>query len=132
MQEFIQQAMQALGTSEETTKSATGSLLGFLNQNGPKAEVGQLLNALPGARDMMASAAPAAAGGGGMLGSLAGAASALGVGGGGSAALVGALLQSGLSAGQAPQLISLFTGFAKTKAGPEIISKIAAAVPGLG
>jgi hypothetical protein len=132
MQDFIQQAMRALGTSEDTTKTATGSLLSFVAQNAPQADVNALMGAMPGARELMAAPTPAGGGGGGMLGSLAGAASALGMPGGGSAGLVGALLQSGLSAGQAPQLISLFAGFAKTKVGPELFARIAAAVPGLG
>jgi hypothetical protein len=132
MQEFIQQAMKALGTPEDTTKAATGGLLGFLDQNGPKAEVGQLFDALPGARDLVASAKPAAAaGGGGMLAGLGGAASALGVGGGGAAGLLGAVQQSGLSAAAVPQLVSLFVEFAKAKAGPDLVSRIVSAVPGL-
>lgn len=132
MQQFIQQAMQALGTPEDTTKAATGGLLSFLDQNGPKAEVGQLFDALPGARDLMASAKPAAAAGGGsMLGGLGGAASALGLGNGGAAGLLGAIQQSGLSLAAAPQLVSLFVGFAKTKAGPDLVARVAGAVPGL-
>ena len=134
MQEFIQQAMKALGTPEDTTKAATGGLLSFLDQNGPKAEVGQLLDGLPGARDLMGSAKPAAAAGaGGMLGGLASAASAVGMGsgGGGAAGLLAAVQGSGLSLASAPQLVSLFVGFAKTKVGPDLVSRIASAVPGL-
>jgi hypothetical protein len=128
MQEFIQQATQTLGISEATTKAATGRLLGFLDDNGPKAEVGQLLDKLPGARELMSNSAPSA--GGGMLGSLAGAASALG-GGGGAASLLAAIQQSGLGAGSAPQLVSMFVSYAKAKAGDDLVGRILNAVPAL-
>jgi len=130
MQEFIQQAMTSLGTPEATTTAATGGLLSFLSQNGPKAEVGQLLDALPGARELMGAAAPAAAGSG-LMGGLSGAASALGQSSGGVAGLLGAIQQSGLSMSLAPQLVSLFVNYAKSKAGAELVGRIASAVPGL-
>ena len=66
-----------------------------------------------------------------MLGGLGGAASALGLGTGGAAGLLGALQQSGLSMAAAPQLVSLFMGYAKTKAGPDLVNRVASAVPGL-
>jgi hypothetical protein len=133
MQQFIQQAMQALGTPEDATTAATSGLLRFLDQNGPKAEVAQLLDALPGARDLIALATPAAATtNGGMAAGLGGALSALGgLGSGGAAGLLGAIQQSGLSMGAAPQLVSLFVGFAKTKAGPDLVGRVTSAVPGL-
>lgn len=132
MQDFIQQAMGALGTSEDTTKAATGGLLSFLSENGPKAEVGELLDKLPGARALMSEApAEGGGGGGGIMGKLASAASALGMGSGGAAGLLSAVQQSGLSAGSAPQLISMFMNYAKAKAGSDLVGRIAQAVPGL-
>ena len=134
MQEFIQQAMQSLGTSEATTKAATGGLLDFISNNAPAGDVAQLLDKLPGARELMASAAPAAdasaPAGGGLLGGLGAAVSGL-TGGGAGGGLMGLLTQSGLSLSNAPQFLSLFAGFAKAKAGAGVVDKIMAAVPGL-
>lgn len=131
MQEFIQQAMQSLGTSEGTTKAATGGLLDLVSKNAPPADVSQLFDKLPGARELVASEAPAAAGGGGgMLGGLGGAVSGL-AGTAGAGGLMAMLSQSGLSLSNAPQFLSLFVGFAKAKAGPGLVDKIMASVPGL-
>jgi hypothetical protein len=136
MQEFIQQAMQSLGTSEATTKAATGGLLDLVSKNAPPTEVSQLFDKLPGARELMASAAPAApaagaVGGGGMLGGLGGAVSGLAGAAGAGGGIIAMLTQSGLSLANAPQFLSLFVGFAKAKAGPGLVDKIMASVPGL-
>ena len=128
MQEFIQQAMAALGTSEAATRSAVGGLLGYLEKNGPEAEVGQLIDALPGARGLLASEHPV---GGGMMGALGSAASALGIKSGGAAGLVGALQISGLNAVTVPQFVSMFLDFAKDKAGAQLVNRVIGAVPGL-
>lgn len=130
MQEFIQQAMGALGTSEPTTKAATGSLLNFLDTNGPKADVNQLLDKLPGARDLMSSAS-SAGGEGGLMGSLGGAASALGVNVGGAAGLIGTLQQSGLDGANVSKFVSMFLEFAKSKVGQDVVNRIAGTIPGL-
>jgi hypothetical protein len=133
MQDFIQQAMSALGTSAPETKAAPGGLLGFLQDNGPKADVAQLLDGLPGARELIGNAAPVrgGGGGGGLLGGLGGAAAALGMGSGGAAGLLGAIQKSGLSLADAPKFISMFLAFARTKVSPDLVNRIAQAVPGL-
>ena len=128
MQDFIQQAMGALGTSQATTSAATGGLLGYLQKNGPTPEVEQLLDALPGARSLLASEKPS---GGGLMGTLGSAASALGVKSGGAAGLIGALQMAGLGADHAPRFVALFLEYAKAKAGPDLVNRILGAVPGL-
>lgn len=55
MHEFIQQAMQRLGTSKDTTKAATGGLLSFGSKSVPRGDATELLDKLPGARELMAS-----------------------------------------------------------------------------
>lgn len=128
VQEFIQQVMATLGTSEHTTQTATGALLGYLDSNASGDEAKRLIDAIPGARDLMASSQPP---GVGALGGLGGVASALGFKSGGTAALLAALQGSGLSAETAPKFVAMFIQFAKSKAGADLVAHALSAVPGL-
>ncbi len=131
--DFIQMAAQQLGESEGTTKSATGALLGVLQQNADGGDFKQLLGAIPGASGLLSAGAAAgeSSGGGGLMGAVG---SMLGGGGGGIGGALGAIAsiqKSGISGGNVGGLVSLFMTFAKSQAGEGLIQRILGSVPEL-
>jgi hypothetical protein len=149
MQQFIQMATSALGTSEQAARALTGGLLDIIATHAPQADVAALLNRLPGASELLGAfraAPPPPPPDPGLLGSLSNAASAvlgagssmLGTGsnvlGAGAASLGGlaALLdQQGLDLTRAPQLVALFAQWAGQQAGPDLVQRVLGAVPGV-
>ncbi len=141
--DFISMAATNLGQSEESTKTATGALLGAMKEKADPGDFQKLLGALPGASDLMGAAVgagkPSGGGGiGGMLGgALGGGGGALGAltaavgGGGGALGLVGALAGSGFSMDKLGGLASLFMTFAKGQADGGLVSKLMGQVPEL-
>ena len=130
IQQFIQMATSNLGVTEDTAKSATGGLLGFLGDKLPSGDYQSLLGELPGAADL----APAGGdeGGGGLLGGvtkLAGGA----IGGklGAAAGIVGALTKGGLDVGQVGGFVTQFLGFAKDNVSGGLLDRILTQVPDL-
>jgi hypothetical protein len=150
MQQFIQMATSALGTSEQVARTVTGGLLDVISRNAPAADVSALLGRLPGATELLASfrsaaPAPPPPPDTGLLGSLGNAASAvLGAGssvlGGGSAmlntgatglaGLAGLFGQSGVDVTKVPQLVGMFAQWASQQADPEIVRRVLGNVPG--
>lgn len=135
--DFISMAAQNLGQSETSTKSATGALLGVLQQKADPGDFQKLLGAIPGASDLL-SAGEGSGGIGGMLGGLGGGGgalggltSALGGGGGGAMGLIGALAGSGFSTDKLGGLVSLFMNFAKGQAGDGLVQKLLGQAPEL-
>lgn len=129
MQDFIKMVVDNLGTSEETARSATGGLLGLIQQHADKGDAAELLGKLPGAADLLKETS---GGGGGLLGGIA---SKLGSAVGGSAGtalgVAGVLKGSGLDSGMFGQFVSMFFDFAKQKAGQELIGRMLSKVPDL-
>ena len=129
--DFIQMAAQQLGESEGTTKSATGALLGVLQQNADGGDFQQLLSAIPGASGLLSTGAAAgesSGGGGGLLGAVG---SMMGGGLGGALGALGSIQKSGISAGNIGGLVSLFMTFAKSQAGEALMQRILGSVPEL-
>jgi len=134
IEDFVKMAAQNLGQSEDSTRSATGALLGVIKENADGGDFQELLDKIPGAAGLAAgSAAPSAGGGGGLLGgALSAATSALGgSSGGGALGILGAIAGSGFDAGSAGGLVSMFVQFAKSNAGEAVVGKILAKVPEL-
>ena len=135
MNDFIQMAMKQMGTTESTTRSLTGSLLGFIKDKASGPDVSQLMEKLPGAAGLVEEAAgeQAAGGqGGGLLGGLAGKVGAqLGGSLGSSAGLLGLLGKSGLGTDKIGSFVSMFVGFIKDKAGADLVGRILGQVPEL-
>lgn len=129
MNEFIQLAAKQLGVSEDTSKSATGGMLGLLKDKLDGGDFSQLVNALPGAEALVPSGAKAGAQGaiGGLMGAVSG---ALG-GGGGSLGALAQLASTGLKMDQIGTFASLFLGFVKSKAGQDLVAKILGSIPEL-
>jgi len=129
---FIQTAMQSLGTDERSTRSATGGILNLMKKHADGAEFQKLLGALPGAEALMKQGpAPGIAEGlGGFVGDIVGELSGK-VREGEAIGGLAFLTRSGLDIGKITQLVGLFLKFAKTKAGADLVDRIANAVPEL-
>jgi hypothetical protein len=122
MEELIGRICAEAGIDPHVAKKAVGMILGFLQKEGPQAEVGALLAAIPGA----AEAAEAAAGqeistaAGGLLGAI-----------GGLMGLAGQLTSLGLGMGQMQTIGRQLFAYAREKAGDEAVGQVAAAIPGV-
>src|SRR5262245_36411104 len=127
MEELVARLTAATGLDGATITQATGAILSFLEREGPADAVAELVDAIPGARDLVNSSINAE--GGGLLGTLGG---MVGHMGGGIAALGGTLMGLGLDLGQMQTLGKELFAFAADKAGPEVVGKIVSEVPGLG
>jgi len=130
MNEFIQLVSQQLGVSAETSKSATGGMLGLLKDKLEGGDFSKLVTALPGAEQLVPTGAKAGAQGalGGLMGAVSG---ALGGGGGGSLGALAQLAGTGLKPEQIGTFASLFLGFVKSKAGQDLVAKILGSIPEL-
>ncbi len=151
MDELIARITDAVGIEEETAQTAIGVILNFLNQEGPDEAMAQLVGAIPGAEELLASLAEGEGDdgdGGGLLGALGGLAGGAG-GAGGLGALAGAvgglmggqtgglmaaasdLMSAGLDMGQIQGVTQEVVGFAREKAGDEVVAQIMAQIPGM-
>ena len=148
MDELIGRITDAVGIDAQTAQTAIGVILNFLNKEGPDDAMAQVLEAIPGAQDLLAGLAEGAGGdtgglggalggllggsGGSGLGSLAGAVGGL-MGGqaGGLMAAANALMGAGLDMGQLQGVTQEVVGFAREKAGDEIVQQVMAQIPGM-
>lgn len=125
MEELIGRIVSNVGIDENLAQTAVGMILGFLQSEGPADKVGELMGAIPGAEDLIASAGE---GGGGIMGAVGG---LMGGGGGGAMALMGQLTGAGLGMGDVQGVASEVVGFAKEKAGEDTVTEVISAIPGL-
>lgn len=122
MEELISRLVANAGIDQEVAQKAVAIVLKFLNSDGPQDLVPQLMDALPGAREML----EAENGGGGMLGGLAGM-----VGGGAMQAMT-EMTQAGLGMGEVQNVTKEIVTYAKEQAGDELVNDIVGQIPGLG
>ncbi len=125
MEELIGRITAAAGVDSGLATKAIGMILNFLQKEGPPAEVGQLIEALPGAQEAMAGAA---GGGGGLMGGLA----SMMPGGGGVMGLGAQMMGAGMSMGQVQATAKEMFAFGREKAGEDAMGAIVGAIPGLG
>jgi hypothetical protein len=125
MDELINRLVTNVGIDAGLAQKCVGIILGFLQKEGPPAEVGQMLEAMPGASDLIAE--HAGSGGGGMLGGLMGM-----MGGGGVMGLGQQLMGAGLSMGQMGDVGKELFAFGREKAGEDAMGAIVGSIPGLG
>lgn len=149
MEELIGRITDAVGIDEQTAQTAIGVILGFLNKEGPDDAMRQLVEAIPGAEAFIANLADGGeeaggglagalgglmggSGGGGGLGGLAGAVGGL-MGGqsGGLMSAASELMSAGLDMGQIQGVTQEVVGFAREKAGDDVVSQIVAQIPGM-
>jgi hypothetical protein len=124
MEELINRLVANVGIDAALAEKSVGIILGFLQKEGPAAEVGQMLESMPGATDLIAQHA---GGGGGMMGGLMGM-----MGGGGVMGLGTQLMGAGLSMGQLGDVGKELFAFGREKAGEDAMGAIVGAIPGLG
>ena len=130
IEDFVKMAAQNLGQSEDSTRSATGALLGAIKDKADPGDFQQLLGAIPGAEGLLGGGS--SGGGGGLMGGVLGAAkSAVGGKLGGSLGILAAVQGSGFDAGSVGGLVSMFMKFARGSAGEGLISKLLSKVPEL-
>jgi hypothetical protein len=125
MDELIARVTSVAGIDAGLAQKAVGIIIGFLQKEGPAAEVGQLVAAIPGAEALVPAAG---GGGGGLMGGLMG----MMGGGGGVMALGGQLMGAGLSMGQIQTVSKEMFAFGREKAGEDTMGAIVGAIPGLG
>ena len=136
MQEFIEQAAAKFGISTEQAESATGGLLGLIKSQASDEDANELLDGLPGARELNDRTENFELGGEeeseGLLGKAMDAVGGL-MGGkaeGAMGALSG-LQKSGLKLGDTDDFLGMLGGFIKDKMGGGILQKIIGQVPAL-
>ena len=127
MQELIDRIVTATGLPAEKASRALGIVLNLIQTQGNQNKVGELMDKLPGARDLVQrhGGDGAGRGGGGLLGMLAGGMM------GGPLAAISKLSAAGLSMDQIKSLGTVSLDYAKEKAGPELVKEVAGAIPGL-
>lgn len=124
MQEIIDRVATAAGIDPATAAKAIGIILGFLQKEGPAAEVGELMDAMPGSAELAAAQGDEGSGGG--LGGLMGM-----MGGGGLMALAGKLTGIGLGMGEMQSVGKELFQVGRERAGEDTVGAIAGSIPGL-
>ncbi|MBO9123124.1 MULTISPECIES: hypothetical protein [unclassified Rhizobium] len=127
MNEIVDQIAARVGIPAEVAEKALGMMLGFLQREAADGPVARMIEAIPGASDLVAQYNGAGeAGGGGLLGSIMGA-----LGGGGIMALGQQLMSEGLGMGEITSLAKETLSIAEQHAGKEVVDEVVASVPGL-
>ena len=128
MNELVARVTENVGIEPATAEKAIGMMLGFLQREAADGPVAKMIEAIPGASELVAKFnGEGSGGGGGLLGGLL---SAVGAGGG-VMALGQQLMSQGLGMGEITSLAKETIGYAKEKAGAEIVDEVVASVPGL-
>ena len=127
MNEIIDQIATKAGISPDIAEKAVGMMLGFLQREAPDGPVTKMIEAIPGASDLVAQYNGEETSGGGLLGGLL---NAVG-GGGGIMALGQSLMSSGLSMGEISSLAKETIATAREHAGNEVVDEVVNSVPGL-
>ncbi|WP_336486726.1 DUF2780 domain-containing protein [Methylobacterium nigriterrae] len=124
MEELIARVTNRTGLDAATAETAIGHILAFLQKEGPAAEVGQLVAAMPGSETLIAQANEGE-GNGGLMGMLGG------MMGGGVMALGQKLMSAGVPMGQMQPLGQELFAFGREKAGEDVMGPIVGSIPGL-
>ncbi|RVN88412.1 hypothetical protein CN105_17200 [Sinorhizobium meliloti] len=126
MSELVTRVAENVGIETATAEKAVGMILGFLQREAAEGPVAQMIEAIPGAPELVAQYNGEGSNGGGLLGGLMSA-----IGGGGVMALGQQLMSQGLGMGEITALAKETIAFAKEKAGDEVVDEVVASVPGL-
>lgn len=125
MQDLIIRIAEKAGISEDLARQAVSIIISFLAKEGPESQVGKLLDAVPGAREMVSSGDESgSSGGGGLLGGLLG-------GAGGMMGAFGELKGLGLEMGEVQTVAKETLDYSKEQAGEETVDEIISSIPGL-
>ncbi|MDE1159401.1 MAG: hypothetical protein PW791_14240 [Neorhizobium sp.] len=130
MNELVSRVADSVGISPDIAEKAIGMMLGFLQREAEDGPVARMIEAIPGATDLVAqyNGEGTGSGGGGLLGGL----MASFGGGGGVMALGQQLMAQGLGMGEITTLAKETMAVAREHAGDEVVDQVIASVPGLG
>lgn len=129
MDELVSRIAAAAGISEDLARQAIGIILNFLDRDGPQDAVARIVDALPGASQLMAEQG---GGGGGLLGSLAGKLGGSIGGGMGAMAALNELTNAGLDMGEVQTVTRELVQAAREHAGADVVDRVVSSIPGLG
>ena len=121
MDQLIASIAEKVGIDAELAKKAVSIILSFLNKDGPQDLVQQVMQAMPGASDLIE--ADDSGGGGGLLGGLVGSMGAMGA--------LNQLTSAGLDMGQVTGVTREVISYAKEHAGEDVVDEIVGSIPGL-
>jgi hypothetical protein len=124
MQELIDRVARATGLERERAERAVGVTLSLIRKQGDRQKVDERFAKLPGAEKLAARHSDAAGRKGGILGALGGLV-------GGPLAAVAKLQAVGLTLDQIRTLAAEVLGYAREKAGSEIVQEVTSSIPGL-
>ena len=122
MEDLISRIVNNVGIDESLAKSAISIILNFLAKDGPSDLVAQVTEAMPGAKELMDEGSEQD--NGGLLGGLMGGMGAMGA--------LNQLTSAGLDMSQVQGVTKEVVGYAKEKAGEDIVDEVINAIPGLG
>lgn len=126
MSELVTRVSDNVGIEPDKAEKAIGMMLGFLQREADAGPVARMIEAVPGAPDLVARFNGEGTGGGGILGKVLSA-----VGGGGVMALGQQLMSQGLSMGEITGLAKETLAYAREHAGDETVDAVIDSVPGL-
>ena len=127
MSELVTRIADSVGISPDKAETALGMMLGFLQREAADGPVARMIEAIPGAAELVAKHNGEGSGGGGLLGGLMSA-----IGGGGIMGLGQQLMSQGLGMGEITALARQTITVAKPYAGEETVDQVVASIPGLG
>lgn len=120
MDQLIATIAEKVGIDAELAEKAVSIILSFLNKDGPQDLVQQVMQAMPGASDLIEAND---SGGGGLLGGLVGSMGAMGA--------LNQLTSAGLDMGQVTGVTREVISYAKEHAGEDVVDEIVGSIPGL-
>ncbi|ENN86156.1 hypothetical protein RHSP_33297 [Rhizobium freirei PRF 81] len=127
MNEVIDQIATKAGIAPDLAEKAVGMILSFLQREAPDGPVTKMIEAFPGATDLVAQYGGDQGSGGGLLGGLLNAVGA----GGGIMGLGQQLMSTGLGMGDITSLAKETVATARQYAGNEVVDEVVNSVPGL-
>ena len=126
MNDLVTRVADAVGIEPAVAEKAIGMMLGFLQREAADGPVAKMIEAIPGASELVAQYNGEGTGGGGLLGGLMSA-----IGGGGIMGLGQQLMSQGLGMGEISGLAKETIAVAREHAGNDVVDEVVASVPGL-
>ncbi|RKE85664.1 hypothetical protein [Rhizobium sp. AG855] len=125
MSEIVTRIADNVGISPDKAETALGMMLGFLQREAADGPVAKMIEAIPGAAELVAKHNGEGTGKG-LLGGLMSA-----IGGGGIMGLGQQLMSQGLGMGEISTLAKETMAVAREYAGADVVDEVVASVPGL-
>ncbi|MFD1327539.1 hypothetical protein [Mycoplana ramosa] len=123
MNDLVNRVAENVGIEPATAEKAIGMMLGFLQREAAEGPVAQMIEAIPGASELVAKYN--GEGSGGLLGGL------MNAMGGGVMALGQQLMSQGLGMGEITGLAKETLAIAREYAGNDVVDEVVGSVPGL-